>query len=76
MQVLISQVARFSCVALGSIAGGVLGFVGGLLIAFAIGKSAFELVSAYRPILEGQAQALGIFLLFILSPLGCILGFL
>jgi hypothetical protein len=74
MQGVIRQVARLSCVTLASIVGGVLGFAGGFLVAFAIGKSAFELVSVYRPILEGQAQALCIFLLLIFSPLGCLLG--
>jgi hypothetical protein len=57
MHGLIRQVARFSCVTLGSIAGGVLGFVAGFLVAFAIGKSAFELASVYRPAYLGFLQA-------------------
>jgi hypothetical protein len=75
MHGLIRQVARFSCVTLGSIAGGVLGFVAGFLVAFAIGKSAFELASVYRPILERPALALAMDLFWIISLPASLFGF-
>ena len=74
MRSLIRRLARLGCLTLGSIVGGVLGFVGGFLVAYAVGRSAFLLASAYGPCFAGLAILIGIVLLLILNPLGCLAG--